>query len=84
MDSLLRRTCATTGAIDRTRAARPADPPRMRDAAASWIARALAAWARRRRVAAGIAAMRELDDRALHDLGVDRAGIGAAAAHGRR
>jgi uncharacterized protein YjiS (DUF1127 family) len=46
-------------------------------------AAAFAAWRRRRRVAAGIAAMRALDEHGLRDLGIDRGGIESAARGGR-
>jgi uncharacterized protein YjiS (DUF1127 family) len=50
---------------------------------AAWPARALAAWRRRRRIAAGVVALRELDDRMLADLGLERGGIERAARRGR-
>jgi uncharacterized protein YjiS (DUF1127 family) len=50
---------------------------------ATWPARALAAWRRRRRNAAGLVALRELDDRMLADLGLERGGIERAARSGR-
>jgi uncharacterized protein YjiS (DUF1127 family) len=50
---------------------------------AAWPARALAAWRRRRRIAAGVVARRELDDRMLADLGLERGGIERAARSGR-
>ena len=43
----------------------------------------LDAWRRRRRIAAGIAELRELDDRMLRDLGIDRGAIERAARTGR-
>lgn len=49
----------------------------------SWFARAVAAWRRQRRIAAGRAALRELDDRMLADLGLDRGGIEGAVRRGR-
>jgi uncharacterized protein YjiS (DUF1127 family) len=42
----------------------------------------LRAWRRERRIAAGITALRELDDRMLRDLGVERADIVRAARQG--
>ena len=42
----------------------------------------LRAWRRERRIAAGIAALRELDDRMLRDLGVERADIARVAREG--
>jgi uncharacterized protein YjiS (DUF1127 family) len=80
------------------RAPRPADRPgpsaRADAPAASLpallvrvIAAALAegarAWRRERRVVSGLAALRELDDRMLGDLGIDRGAIEHAARHGR-
>jgi len=50
---------------------------------ATWIGRAVAAWTRHRRIAAGLVALRELDERMLADLGLDRAGIDRAARSGR-
>jgi uncharacterized protein YjiS (DUF1127 family) len=46
--------------------------------------RAVEGWRRRRRVAAGIAALRELDEHGLRDLGLDRGAIEDAARTGRR
>ena len=48
-----------------------------------WFARAVAAWRHHRRIAAGRAALRELDDRMLTDLGLERGGIERAVRRGR-
>jgi uncharacterized protein YjiS (DUF1127 family) len=52
-------------------------------ASSSWFARAVSAWRRHRRIAAGRAALRELDDRMLADLGLDRGSIERAVRRGR-
>lgn len=44
---------------------------------------ALAAWRRHRRIAAGLAQLRELDSRMLHDLGIDRGEIDRVVRSGR-
>lgn len=44
---------------------------------------ALHAWRRWRRVRAGLAELRALDDRMLADLGLDRGGVERAARRGR-
>jgi uncharacterized protein YjiS (DUF1127 family) len=49
----------------------------------SWFARAIATWHRHRRIAAGRAALRELDERMLADLGLHRGGIERAVRRGR-
>ncbi len=71
---------------ERERAPSRAAAPAARTAApapSSWLARVVAAWRRHRRIAAGRAALRELDDRMLADLGLDRGGIERAVRRGR-
>jgi uncharacterized protein YjiS (DUF1127 family) len=69
----------------RERAPGGAAAPAARTAApapSSWFARAVSAWRRHRRIAAGRAALRELDDRMLADLGPNRGGIERAVRRG--
>jgi len=72
---------AADGAV--TRADRAETVAAVQATRAAWPARALAAWRRRRRIAAGVVALRELDDRMLADLGLERGGIERAARRGR-
>jgi uncharacterized protein YjiS (DUF1127 family) len=48
-----------------------------------WVADAWAGWLADRAAARAEAELRALDDRALHDLALDRGGLREAALHGR-
>jgi uncharacterized protein YjiS (DUF1127 family) len=59
----------------RLRLVPPRDGVRIAGGPAARAASMLRAWQRRRRIEAGISALRELDDRMLRDIGLERADV---------